>query len=64
MSGFFDNHTIKLSCPKCGKSHPKTFGWICAYDHFACDCGGVIRLDEEKFTGLLREAERQIDTPC
>lgn len=55
-----DKKVIDLPCPNCGRKHPKEIGWIKANRELACDCGGRIRLDADKFVREIREVEEAL----
>lgn len=61
MPGFFDNQSIDIPCPKCGKKHPKTTGWLKANNHIVCGCGARINLETSGLKSGLASADRSLD---
>lgn len=57
----FDNATISIPCPSCGKESQKTIGWLKAHDHFTCTaCDQTITLEKEQLLSGLKSAEKSL----
>ncbi|MDB5429593.1 MAG: hypothetical protein JWP35_709 [Caulobacter sp.] len=56
----FENATLDLPCPGCGKKHPRTVAWLKAHTEIACDCGAKIELDSANLHRGMAEAERKL----
>jgi transposase-like protein len=62
MAGYFDDATIDLPCPQCGKKTKKSIGWIKNHANFTCrGCKSVIDLSSKQFQREIAKAERLLD---
>ncbi len=60
-SAIFDHQTISIPCPKCGKKHEKTIGWIKTNDKIACTCGVTIKLKRDDLVQGVDQAQKALD---
>jgi hypothetical protein len=45
----------KFSCPRCGKEHHKTFGWLASNSSFVCDnCRETVTFNSEHLQASLQ----------
>lgn len=55
----FDDQTISISCPGCGKATEKKVRWIRAHGELVCpSCKNTIALEREKLLASLNSAEK------
>jgi hypothetical protein len=57
MAGLFDDVTLPIPCPDCGREAEQTIGWIKDNRHFTCPCGTQITLDADALLRELAEAD-------
>ena len=59
--GFFDDQTLDIPCPDCGKKAEKSVGWLKANKKFTCSgCGQTIDLQSDQFRRELAKAEKAL----
>ena len=61
MTGFLDNQVIDFPCPKCGRKHPKTVGWLKANRQLVCSCGANITIDNSDFVAGVAGVDKAMD---
>jgi len=45
----FDDGSVEITCPRCGRTSPSTTAWVRANDSYTCPaCNSVSNLDEDK----------------
>lgn len=56
----FDDQSLDIPCPECGRKTAKTIGWLKSHNQFACRCGVTINLKTEKFRRDIGSAEQRL----
>jgi len=59
----FEDKTVEIPCPQCGRKIAKKVGQFPAHGNHETDCPGCgarIRVDADKFTRGIRDAEKGI----
>ena len=60
-AGMFDNQTLDVTCPRCGKQVKKTVAWIKSHNEFTCSgCRNRVELDRDQFLDGLAMAEKTL----
>jgi hypothetical protein len=62
MPSFFDDQSIDIACPKCGKEHSETISWLKSHRQIACTCGARLDLELDDLLGPLEHLEDDIDS--
>lgn len=60
MGSVFDDQSIEVPCPGCGRKHAKSAKWIKTNDLIHCECESTIRLNKRQFIDAVRRAEAAI----
>jgi DNA-directed RNA polymerase subunit RPC12/RpoP len=57
MSGLLNDHTLPVSCPKCGARIQKTVSWLRDNNEIKCPCGTKMHLKTEEVLSAVESLE-------
>lgn len=57
----FDDHALELRCPDCGRTIPKSIGWLKLRRSLNCGwCGTLITIDHQSLLTDVAKAEQAL----
>jgi hypothetical protein len=61
FSKYLDNVEFpNFCCPRCGKEHRKTFGWLASHSSFVCDCTETVTFNSAHLQASLEKFRQSL----